>query len=88
MHEQWEYLEVYLTGRHWADSTGAGGDLSEVSVGGQPHANTSELLDDLGTVGWELVAAMPGQYSGTYKLFLKRPFTDEETESGNGSDGT
>jgi hypothetical protein len=86
--QQWEYLEVYLSGRHWADSTGASGELPEVSVAGYTHANSNELLDDLGAVGWELTAVLPGHYSGACKLFLKRPLVDAETESGNGADGT
>jgi hypothetical protein len=78
--QEWEYLEVYLVGRSWADSTGATGEVEEIRVNGYGHANTNELLDDLGAVGWELVTALPGTSSGTAKLFLKRPLTEEDDE--------
>lgn len=75
---RWEYLEVYIAGQDWADSTGDTGTLPVVAVGGYSHVNTNELLDDLGSVGWELVGAVPGHISGTYKLFLKRALADED----------
>ncbi len=81
--QEWEYLEVYIAGRKWADSTGAEGDLEEVHVGGHSHVNSNQLLDDLGEVGWELGAVVPGQTSGVYKMFFKRPFSggeDDEAE--------
>lgn len=83
---RWEYLEVYIAGHDWADSTGATGELPVVPVGGYSHVNSNELLDDLGSVGWELIGAVPGHISGTYKLFLKRPFADDEDDGEAGDE--
>jgi hypothetical protein len=85
--QEWEYLEIYLAGRHWADSTGATGEVDEVQVGGYSHANTNDLLDDLGAVGWELVAALAGSSGGSSKLFLKRPLMDEADDEGDEDEG-
>ena len=85
--QRWEYLEIYLAGRDWADSTGASGELEVASVGAYSHVNTNELLDDLGSVGWELVSVVSGQLHGTYKLYLKRPFGDDGGDEGEADEG-
>jgi hypothetical protein len=77
---RWEYLEIYIAGHDWADSTGATGELPVVTLAGYSHVNSNELLDDLGSVGWELIGAVAGQMSGTYKLFLKRQLDEDEDE--------
>lgn len=75
----WEYLEIFVKGGGWIDSSGREGKLSEdrrssYRLYWHPLA---AVLQERGTEGWELVAAVGGEKPHDpqfdYRLFLKRP---------------
>ena len=64
--QQWEYLQVAVHEHHWHDGRGRGGKL-------RAAGDSQAALEDLGLEGWELVGIASGQFSSTYRLFLRRP---------------
>ena len=74
--EKWEYLTVQVTLGEWYDSTGRKGktDLLSDFVAGNEYKvyHPTELLNDLGEEGWEMVGVAGTDSSQRYKLFFKR----------------
>lgn len=58
--EKWEYLEVYISGSDWHDSSGNTGKLDAVTVGKIDNYfyNSTPVLNELGRSGWELEGMM------------------------------
>jgi hypothetical protein len=74
--EKWEYLTVQVTLGDWYDSTGRKGKnkvLADFVVGNDDKVyDPTELLDNLGEEGWEMVGVASTDSSQRYKLFFKR----------------
>ena len=74
--EKWEYLTVQVTLGDWYDSTGRKGRnnvLADFVVGNDDKVYVpTELLDNLGEEGWEMVGVASTDSSQSYKLFFKR----------------
>ena len=64
--QRWEYLTLFVSRLSWSDSLGRQGEVPRL-VGWQSQGDPTELLNQLGDQGWELVGADDG------KLYLKRP---------------
>jgi hypothetical protein len=74
--EKWGYLTVQVTLGDWHDSTGRKGKtdvLSDFTVGNTDKIYApTELLNNLGEDGWELVGIAGTDSSQRYKMFFKR----------------
>ncbi len=64
----------------WRDNRGRSGRLANVQIpkAGKTWASAADILNDLGSDGWELVATVPAiendpAGNGTYRVLLKRP---------------
>jgi hypothetical protein len=74
--QRWEYLDVYLFehGVEWIDSQGRVGEIPTLThenwVG---HRLPTQLSNELGDDGWELVGAIPAQGQRDFILCFKRP---------------
>ena len=70
--QSWEYLQVCVIDRNWADSLGRNGQLAPGP--GLDWRLVTPLLNELGGEGWELVGTTSGDgRANIYQLFLKRP---------------
>jgi hypothetical protein len=69
--QQWEYIDLFLRGSSWADSTGRSGKLPATRIDGTNTLALSPVLNELGTEGWKVVGIMPG--STTTRIILTRP---------------
>jgi hypothetical protein len=76
MMAKWEYLTVQVTLGEWYDSAGRKGKnnlLSEFVAGNEDKVyHPTELLNNLGEDGWEMVGVASTDSSQRYKLFFKR----------------
>jgi hypothetical protein len=73
--QRWAYLEVYVFGDDWADSTGRTGTLPAAPTPEHPQFRPHTLvpvLDALGAERWE-VAGVVATNTNNYHLILKRP---------------
>jgi hypothetical protein len=74
--DKWEYLTVQITLGDWHDSTGRQGKnnvLSDFISGNADKVyDPTELLNNLGEDGWEMVGVASTDSSQRYKLFFKR----------------
>ena len=70
--QKWEYLEVSVAYRHWVDSMGRSGELSQQAHSHAGFYSAASLLNELGQQGWEVTGVAAGN-SSTFTLLLKRP---------------
>ena len=73
--QRWEYLTILVRGDTCFDGVGKTRSLRVLSVPDSPyddHGDPSELLQELGDLGWELAGVAGGSSPSFYRLFLKR----------------
>jgi hypothetical protein len=73
--KRWEYLTVWVNQARWQDSLGGQGNLPNLtprSYEADRIGDPTELLNDLGEHGWDLVG-VASEIVGRFRLFLKRP---------------
>ena len=72
MVQTWEYLDVFIIGQQWVDSTGAKGELlTSTQLGVVTARLNAPLFSRYGAQGWELVGQTSDGQGATYTF--KRP---------------
>jgi hypothetical protein len=74
--QRWEYLTIFISTVTWQNSLGRTGTLRNIyprALESDRVGDPTELLNELGEQGWDLVGVNSGYTLTTYKLFLKRP---------------
>ena len=71
--QQWEYKDVHVAATTWTDGTGSRGSLQRFAhEAGHSFWSANQLLNELGSEGWELIGSAAGA-ADHYVLFFKRP---------------